>query len=386
MTSEIPDTESTGTPPGLQIERREDGRIGLSMSGDWLLAQKRPGAADFLREVEGSAGVTGVVVDGAAIGKWDTGLLVFLMHVGQHCADKAIPVDASTLPEGARRLFDLATSVPEHTGTDEHEELTILERVGETTLEFASGFEGMLAYVGDVTIAFGRLFTGRARMRKRDITLFIQETGFEALPIVSLISLLVGLILAFIGAVQLEQFGAQIYVANLVGLAMTREMGAMMTAIIMAGRTGAAFAAQLGTMEVNEEIDAFRTEGISPVEYLVLPRILALTLMMPLLALYSDFVGIIGGLFVGVTMLDLSFTQYMDQTREALGPMQFLLGVIKATLYGVAVAMAGCYYGMRSGRSAAAVGTAVTSAVVMGILLILILSAITTMVYNQLGI
>lgn len=386
MTSRTPDSKTGRNSARCQLERREDGRIGLTLAGDWLLSCERPDVAEVVREVDGSTGVTGVVIDAAALGEWDTGLLVFLMQVGQHCRDKGIPVGLGALPEGARRLFNLANSVPEHTGTGDPESRTILERVGETTLEFASGFEGMLAFVGDVTIALGRFFTGRARMRTRDISLFIQETGFEALPIVSLISLLVGLILAFIGAVQLEQFGAQIYVANLVGLAMTREMGAMMTAIIMAGRTGAAFAAQLGTMEVNEEIDAFRTEGISPVEYLVLPRVLALTLMMPLLALYSDFVGIIGGLVVGVTMLDLSFTQYMDQTREALGPMQFLLGLIKASLYGVAVALAGCYYGMRSGRSAAAVGTAVTSAVVMGILLILILSAVTTIVYNQLGI
>ncbi len=386
MASGYSNTESSGPPASLRIESREDGRIGLTLAGDWLLSRERPDVAEVVREVEGSTGTTGVVIDGAALGAWDTGLLVFLMQVGQHCRDQGLPVELAALPEGAQRLFDLATAVPEHTGAGDPEARTILERVGETTLEVASGFRGMFAFVGDVTVAVGRLLTGRARMRRRDVTLFIQEAGFEALPIVSLISLLVGLILAFIGAVQLAQFGAQIYVANLVGLAMTREMGAMMTAIIMAGRTGAAFAAQLGTMEVNEEIDAFQTTGISPVEFLVLPRIIALTFMMPLLALYSDFVGIIGGLFVGVTMLDLSFTQYIDQTREALGPIHFLLGLIKASLYGVAVAMAGCYYGMRSGRSAAAVGTAVTSAVVMGILLILILSAVTTLLYNRLGI
>ncbi len=386
MTSRSPDSEAGENTARCRLVRREDGRIGLTLAGDWLLSRERPGVAEFVREVEGSTGVTGVVVDGASLGDWDTGLLVFLIEIDKHCRAQGIPIEATALPEGAQRLFNLATAVPEHTGIGDPKARTILERVGETTLDVASGFQGMFAFVGDVTVAMGRLLTGRARMRPRDVSLFIQEAGFEALPIVSLISLLVGLILAFIGAVQLAQFGAQIYVANLVGLAMTREMGAMMTAIIMAGRTGAAYAAQLGTMEVNEEIDAFQTAGISPVEFLVLPRVIALTLMMPLLALYSDFVGIIGGLLVGVTMLDLSFTQYIDQTREALGPMQFLLGLIKASLYGVAVALAGCYYGMRSGRSAAAVGTAVTSAVVMGILLVLILSAVTTLLYNRLGV
>jgi phospholipid/cholesterol/gamma-HCH transport system permease protein len=213
----------------------------------------------------------------------------------------------------------------------------------------------------------------------------MQEAGAEALPIVSLISFLVGVILAFIGAIQLSQFGAQIYVANLVGLAMTREMGAMMTAIIMAGRTGAAFAAQLGTMTVNEEVDALRTAGISPVEFLVLPRLIALTMMMPVLALYADFVGIIGGAVVSIGLLDISVTQFYEQSSIALGPLDFVLGLIKAGVYGVMVALAGCYYGMRSGRSAAAVGNAVTSAVVMGILMIIVSSAIMTVLYNRLG-
>ena len=158
----------------------------------------------------------------------------------------------------------------------------------------------MVSFLGETSLAFIRLFTGKARFRRVDLVLFIQECGAQALPIVSLISVLVGLILAFVGAVQLRLFGAQIYVADLVGIGMTREMGAMMSAIIMAGRTGAAYAAQLGTMQVNEEIDALETLGLSPVEFLVLPRTLALILMMPLLCLYADFMGILGGGFIGV--------------------------------------------------------------------------------------
>jgi len=173
------------------------------------------------------------------------------------------------------------------------------------------------------SLAFLKLLRGKARFRRSDFIMTIQECGVQALPIVSLISLLVGLILAFVGAVQLMMFGAQIYVASLVGIAMVRVMGAIMTGIIMAGRTGAAFAAQLGTMQVNEEIDALTTLGVSPMEFLVLPRMLALGLMMPLLCLYADLMGILGGLIVGVGMLDLSVVEYINQTRASVSLNDF---------------------------------------------------------------
>jgi phospholipid/cholesterol/gamma-HCH transport system permease protein len=219
-----------------------------------------------------------------------------------------------------------------------------------------------------------------------DLTLTIQECGARALPIVSLISMLVGMILAFVGAVQLQMFGAEIYVANLVGIAMVRVMGAVMTGIIMAGRTGGAFAAQLGTMEVNEEIDALRTLGISPMEFLVLPRMLGLALMMPLLCLYADLMGILGGLIVGVGMLDLTLMQYFLQTRNALGLNHLLIGLFQGAVFGILVALAGCLRGMQCGRSAAAVGDASTSAVVTGIVSIIVATALVTIVCNVLGI
>jgi phospholipid/cholesterol/gamma-HCH transport system permease protein len=194
------------------------------------------------------------------------------------------------------------------------------------------------------------------------------------------------LILAFVGAIQLELFGAQIYVANIVGIGMTRVMGAIMTGVIMAGRTGASFAAQLGTMQVNEEIDALRTSGISPMEFLVLPRMLALTLMMPLLCLYSDFMGILGGLFVGVTMLDLNPMEYYYQTKSAVTLTHFWVGLFHSAVFGVLVALSGCLRGMQCGRSASAVGYATTSAVVTGIVSIIIATAIITFGCNVLGI
>jgi phospholipid/cholesterol/gamma-HCH transport system permease protein len=219
-----------------------------------------------------------------------------------------------------------------------------------------------------------------------DLMLLIQECGAQALPIVTLISILVGLILAFVGAVQLKMFGAQIYVADLVGIAMAREMGAMMTGIIMAGRTGAAFAAQLGTMQVNEEIDALKTLGISPMEFLVMPRIIALVLMMPLLCIYADFMGILGGLLVGIGMLDLSFMEYLNETREALTLTHFSVGIFKGVVFGILVALSGCLRGMQCGRSSSAVGLAATSAVVTAIVAIIMCDGLFAIITNTLGI
>ena len=185
----------------------------------------------------------------------------------------------------------------------------------------------MVNFLGETSVAFGRLLTGRASFRRSDLMLLLQECGAQALPIVSLISLLVGLILAFVGAIELKMFGAQIFVADVVGIGMVRVMGAIMTGIIMAGRTGAAFAAQIGTMQVNEEIDALQTLGISPVEFLVLPRMLALIVMMPLLCLYADLMGILGGIVVGTGMLDLSLTEYLNRTRESVTMTHLWIGL-----------------------------------------------------------
>jgi phospholipid/cholesterol/gamma-HCH transport system permease protein len=214
----------------------------------------------------------------------------------------------------------------------------------------------------------------------------IQECGAQALPIVTLISFLVGVILAFVGAIQLAQFGAQIYVADLVGIAMVRDMGAMMTGIIMAGRTGAAFAAQLGTMKVTQEIDAFTTMGFSALEFLVLPRMIALILMMPLLCVYSDLVGILGGAAVGIGMLDLSATTYFRETMHAINLTDFFGGVFKSAVYGVLIAISGCLRGLECGSSSSAVGDAATSAVVTGIVFIIATCGIFSVIFYALGI
>jgi phospholipid/cholesterol/gamma-HCH transport system permease protein len=244
----------------------------------------------------------------------------------------------------------------------------------------------MLDFIGEAALAFIKMLRGQASFRGSDVLALMQASGSQALPIVSLISGLIGLILAFMGAIQLRQFGAQIYVADLVGIGMTREMGAVMTGIIMAGRTGAAFAAQLGTMQVNEEIDAYTTLGISPMEFLVLPRLLALVLMMPLLCLYADLLGILGGLVVATGMLDVSLLEYVNETRAAVSLTDVALGVVKSGLFGVLIALAGCLRGMQCGRSASAVGDAATSAVVTGIVFIIATDGLLAVLTEAMGV
>jgi phospholipid/cholesterol/gamma-HCH transport system permease protein len=280
----------------------------------------------------------------------------------------------------------IATAVPEKETHKDKVPDPLLSRVGAQTIEVVHSSREVLDFIGESSLAFLKFLVGKASFRRSDLGLIIQDCGAQALPIVSLISFLVGLILAFVGAIQLKLFGAQIYVADMVGIAMVREMGAMMTGIIMAGRTGAAFAAQLGTMQVNEEIDALTTLGISPMEFLVLPRMLALIVMMPLLCLYANLMGILAGFFVGIGMLDLAPMQYFYQTQAAVDMTNISLGVFKSVVYGVLIALSGCLRGMQSGRSASAVGIATTSAVVTAIVCIIVLGGIFAVICNALGI
>ena len=264
--------------------------------------------------------------------------------------------------------------------------MPFLAHLGSETVDFFRSTGEMLTFIGDTVIAFGRLLRGKAQYRKSDLWLVMESCGGQALPIVSLICFLVGLILAFIGAIQLQLFGAQIYVADLVGIAMVRLMAAIMTGIVMAGRTGGAFAAQLGTMQVNQEIDALKTLGISPMEFLVLPRMLALALMMPLLCLYANLMGILGGLVVGVGMLDIGLIQYYNETAKAVNLWNLGIGLFSGVIFGVIVALSGCMRGMQCGRSASAVGDAATSAVVTAIVGIILSTAVITVICNLLGI
>lgn len=371
----------------LSCSRTPDGDLVVRLTGEWKMEETLPSPSEVLDKLSPESRVTGVRFDSQGITGWDSGLLTFLRVILDRCRQDKIRVDTGALPEGARRLLALAAAVPERTGARKQAEpASLLENVGASAVEFYDAAGEMLGFIGAAFVALLRLLIGKAQFRRADLMQVIEQAGYEALPIVSLISLLVGLILAFVGAVQLRLFGAQIYVADLVGIAMVRVMGAVMTGIIMAGRTGASFAAELGTMQVNEEIDALETLGISPMEFLVLPRMLALVFMMPLLVLYADFVGILGGLIVGVVVLNLNVLQYYNQTIGAVHLKEVWIGLFHGAVFGVLVALAGCMRGIQSGRSASAVGAATTSAVVTSIVSIVVATAIITVLCDVLGI
>jgi phospholipid/cholesterol/gamma-HCH transport system permease protein len=382
------DGATDGKPPlsELTFGRLAEDTLLIRLSGSWRLQDRLPPATEVQKQVEAGPRVRRITFDAQGVTGWDTGLLTFLAKVVDQSARNQIDVDREGLPQGVRRLLDLASAVGERKGARrEAARPPMLTRIGEDAIASFRSATAMLAFIGEAALAFLKLSVGKARFRRSDLFLTIQEAGAEALPIVTLISLLVGLILAFAGATQLRQFGAQIYVADAVGIGMARDMGAMMTAIIMAGRTGAAFAAQLGTMQVNEEIDALTTMGFSAMEFLVLPRMIALSLMMPLLTLYSDLMGILGGAAIGIGMLDLGAWEYINQTRAALHVSDFVLGLVKSGVYGALVAFAGCLRGMQCRGSAAAVGAATTSAVVTAIVFVVVSCGILSVVYNVLG-
>lgn len=369
------------------LKFKEDGTPCLVLWGDWVRTARTSQASEVLDKINDKGGAHTLALAGEEIRSWDSTLLIFLSKIISGCREKDIHIEFGDFQEGIRRLLDLAAAVPEKKDARKTPPRpSFLAYVGEETLSFTRSAGELVSFLGETSLALINFFRGRAQYRWVDFMATLQECGINALPIVSMISFLVGLILAFVGAIQLELFGAELYVADLVGIAMVRVMGAVMAGIIMAGRTGAAFAARIGTMEVNEEVDALRTLGINPVEFLVLPRVLGMTLMMPLLCIYADLMGILGGLVVGVSMLDLHLVEYALETSKSVGLNDLWIGLFLSVAFGILVALTGCLRGMQCSRSAAAVGTAATSAVVTGIVSIVITTAIVTVACSVLGI
>ena len=371
----------------LNIDTSSNDTLAVSFSGDWLLGSSLPGVNPVLEQLQQQPGLATVSFNTVGLGDWDTGLITTLIAIHRNAMDQDIEFDNTGLPDGARRLLALAYAVKEREGA--RRQVThkrFFERVGDSVLKTWDQSLQLLAFTGELVLSFGRFFRGSATYLRSDLLQYIQEAGAQAFPIVSLISFLIGMIFAFVGLMQLNMFGAGIYTANLVAVAMVREMAPIMTAIIMAGRTGAAYAAQLGTMKVNEEIDALKTLGMQPIDFLVTPRVIALVVMMPLLTIYSSLMGIIGGLVVGMAMLDINLVQYVAQTVDAVELNSLFGGLFKSVVYGSLVAMAGCQQGMACGNSALAVGQSTTKAVVMGIVLIVVSASVLTVIYINIGI
>lgn len=358
----------------------------VKLEGRWSIHAPLPPIASLIPDIETHPGVREITIDTSGIEDWDTSLLPVIMAVENHCQEKKVMVSRSEWPEGLQRLVALAKAVPPKPAGPVVGELGMIEGFGQWGMRQWRAFMENLEFIGLAAMAVWRFVTGRSSVRRRDFLTILQECGASTLPIVSLIAALFGLILAFVGAVQLVMFGAEIFVASLVCIAIVRVMGAVIVGIIVAGRTGAAFAAQIGTMQVNEELDALQTFGVKPMEFLVAPRIVCLALMMPPLCLYAELMGILGGLLVGVGMLDLSVIEYYNQTKESFRMQDFAIGLFHSFVFGVLIALTGCYQGIKCGRSASAVGQATTQAVVNGIVAIVVATAVITYLCNVLKI
>jgi phospholipid/cholesterol/gamma-HCH transport system permease protein len=366
--------------PGWRLDVPSPSEATLALTGDWIArktALRDP--AEVWKTLSKSGSPLRLRFDTGALGRWDSTLIVFLQALRRSAAEagpRRVELDEAGLPEAARRLLTLAGDASPPPSAERPQSDSLLARVGQGAFRGHAEGVAVLTLIGETVLRGAAALIGRVWTRASDVMTLMREAGASALGIVAVCNVLVGGILAFVGAVQLRRFGAEIYVADLVGIAMAREMAAMMTAIVMAGRTGGAYAAQLATMQGNEEIDALQAFGIPVFDYLVLPRILALTLMMPLLYVYACAVGLLGGLIVALATLDVSALAYVEETRNAIAGRHFALGLCKSVAFGALVALAGCHIGLTAGRSAAEVGRAATSAVVVGIIGIIAIDAV----------
>ncbi len=321
---------------------------------------------------------------GRNIESWNTDFVVTLFNVLQGVPKEHITY--SQIPQGMEQLLRLAFQSPYKEQEVTQPKLPFLERVGDAGLCFCRCVKKGCLFIHACLVSWGRQLVGKAVYRRKDFWMVLADCGPKSILIVSLISFMVGLILAFVGALQLKTFGAQIYVASLVTIGMTRIMGAIMTGVIMAGRTGASYAATIGTMQVNEELDALQTMGISRTDFLVLPRMNALLLSMPILILLADFLGILGGCFVCVLFWEVPLSEYIRYTINSFHITHFLVGVFHGVVFGLIIALCGCYFGVHCGRNADSVGAATTNAVVYSIVWMIVMTGILTVICSWIGI
>jgi len=323
-------------------------------------------------------------VESPATWRWSSFDAAFLARLLRQLEAPGHRIALEGLPRELEKLLALALGGTPAVAPEIARQPGLRERVGLGALSATDSVRAFLALLGEVVRLLPRFIAGRAKMRRAELVEVLAESSSRALAIVAVTNLLMGAILAFVGAVQLKTFGAGIYVANLVGIASARELTPILTAIVLAGRTGASFAARIATMQGNEEVDALTALRVSAVEFLVLPRVVALSLLMPLLYIYGCAFALLGGLAVAIPILDLSATAYAAQTQQAVNAAQFAIGGLKALVFGALVALIGCHYGLRAPRSAAGVGAATTSAVVISIVGIIALDAVFAVCANAL--
>ena len=324
-----------------------------------------------------------LLVDLSKVEYLDSAGALGLLQLEDRAKARSIPFQFDNVTEEAKRIMGLinreALSMKPLVS---EKKSNVIEQIGEGSLKIFNDFVSIITFLGDLLIALGRSFFHPRAVRWEDVLFYMKRAGAEGLPIVGLISFLLGLIIAFMSSLQLKQVGANIYVASLVGVAMVSELGPIMTAIIVAGRSGSAFAAEIGTMKVNEEVDALVTMGFDPTHFLAVPKVLAAMVAVPILTLYSDFFGIGGGLVVGVLGLDLTVYTYVRETMSVISVTSIFKGLLKSVVFAVLIAGIGCQRGFQVRGGAQAVGSATTSAVVAAIFLIVVTDSAFAIIFN----
>ena len=356
------------------IDATRPGETILMPEGDWLKQMQIPRIGDLALPHDTKA----LVLDGARIRNWDTMLLAFITRLEQYAESNAISFELINIPPGAKRLLDLTKSTSNKLEPPERKPDSFLATLGNKTLQAAKSFASVNRFVGELVMTLLKFQVGLARTRWSDIWRQIALAGHMALPLISMIGFLIGLILAFIGSIPLKMFGAEIFVASLVGIGILRLMGPVMVGVVMAGRTGAAYAAELGSMNANDEIEASRAMGLSPMETLVLPRFLALCFVLPPLCIYADLLGLAGGMAVGIFYSGLNRTEFLRQLSSTTTLNDLFVGVFSGFVFGVLIAICGCYQGIRCKKNSTAVGQAATSAVVASLICMVIATTIIT--------
>ncbi|MBR2299696.1 MAG: ABC transporter permease [Alphaproteobacteria bacterium] len=351
-----------------------NGVLRLDISGDY---KNKNLPEVFLAQIK-SPEIKRIEIDAKDLNSWDSSLLVMLLDIYHKATALNIKFDGKNFPNGVQKLIELSLAVKPQQEPPLPAKQSFLDCFGDFGLHiFHTFMKGAKFALSNLrTFFWAPVF--KPVSRTVDFWFAFQECGPKALPIVLLISFMVGLILAFVGAIQLQIFGAQVYVASLVTIGMTRIIGAIMVGIIMAGRTGASFAATIGTMQVNEEIDALKTMGVKTEEFLIFPRLKALVISMPILTMFADFAGILGGAAVGILALDIPSSEYFRYAYKAWHLRHFLVGIFHALVFGFIIALSGCYFGVNCGRDADSVGTSTTKSVVYGIVWMIIATGLIT--------
>ena len=367
----------------VQLDDHSDSLI-VRLTGVWMLDKKAP---SFNKLIEGRGsfgGLRSLVLQTNELKEWDSSLLVFLNQAKAWCAASSVAFNDELLPDGLRRLLQQTESAVDSRVERREPEghPGFAKEVGKYTLGFFEDCGLCASFLGEIVLSFLRLAVNKSRMRWSDCLRAMQDAGPMAWPIVGLICFLIGITLAFQAADLLEDFGSEYYTPAFVALAMVREMGPIMTAIVLAGRTGASFASTIGSMKVAEEIDALRTLGVSPIDYLVLPRVIGLSIMTPIMVIYANALGIIGGMLVALIKLNMPVQTYIQETFLNIDLSDVISGLVKASVFGMIIAYAGCLRGINCDTSSTGVGRATTSAVVTSLLMIIVANSLFAVIYS----